>query len=169
MKKELVIFFLIGLAIAFLFSQYTYKQQKKIAENIPTISPLQKETQYFAYFAIFTNGTFRLFNDEKYHNKSQDIFIEKNNVNKIIIKKSGTTWEDFFETLPMSLNKDCLTTGTGQVFCTNEVNTLKFYINGKRDNNALQKPIQENDALLVTYGPDNGDVSNQLERLSDIK
>jgi hypothetical protein len=51
----------------------------------------------------------------------------------------------------MKLTKDCLTTGTGQVFCTGESGTLKFFINGAGDPNALEKEINEGDLLKVIF------------------
>ena len=53
-----------------------------------------------ASFAIFTNGTFRLFTAAMYHNLSEDVFIQADNPNIVHVKKTGITWDVFFKTLP---------------------------------------------------------------------
>lgn len=138
------ILILLGLGI-FLF---ILKPEGKSEINI--IPSTKKVVSFKASFAIFTNGTFRIFTDSKYHGKSPDAFMDEANI--VIVKKNGTTWADFFNTLPMTLNKDCIITGTGQTFCTNNTSRLRFFINGSEEPNALDKEIKENDKLLITYG-----------------
>ncbi len=119
-----------------------------------------------ASFAIFTNGTLRIFTAAMYHNLSPDVYIEASNPNKIIIKKSGVTWDDFFSTLPFKLTKNCLVTGTKQTFCTGSKGTLRFYLNGDKKESALDLEIQNGDKLLVTFGDDSESViKSQLDRL----
>lgn len=105
-----------------------------------------------AGFAIFTNGTFRIFTDPKYHRQSELVYIDAAKPNVVIVGKPGATWGDFFSSLPMSLTKECLITGTKQTFCTNEQAELQFFINGEKVDDALDREIQHGDRLLVTYG-----------------
>ena len=105
-----------------------------------------------------------------YHNRSNDVFIQADNPNIVHIKKAGVTWGDFFKTLPFKLTKDCLTTGTKETFCTNKRGTLRFYLNGIKQDNALDQKIQKGDQLLVTYGNDNeAKIQNQIKRASGVK
>lgn len=70
----------------------------------------------------------------------------------------------------MKLTKNCLTTGTGQVFCTSGATSLKFYLNGERSNNLLNTEIRKNDEALITYGAENEEeVEIQLKNLSELK
>ena len=105
-----------------------------------------------AAFAIFTNGTFRVFTASMYHNQSSNVYIESSNPNLIQVKKGGVTWGDFFNTLPFKLSDTCLTTGTGETFCTNDTRSLKFYINREFTEDALSREIKNGDKLLVSYG-----------------
>lgn len=119
-----------------------------------TSSPL-KENQNIdikASFLIYTNGTKRDFGFERYYNQSKNVYIDSSSPTTIQVKKRGTTWADFFSTLPMKLTDSCLTTGTGQIFCTNEDMQLKFYINGVLSPNFLQTEIKNNDQALIHYG-----------------
>lgn len=147
---------------------------KKSNIKPPTTSQLQnsqatitqESVDYTASFAIFTNGIFRVFTATMYHNLSKDVFIKTDNPNIVHVKKNGVTWDDFFKTLPMKLTKDCLTTGTKQIFCTNNNEKLRFYLNGKEDVNALDKQILNGDRLLVTYGNENEEeIQKQLQQI----
>lgn len=132
---------------------YVSTQQKDVfVEPEKTITNTKGGfSDYTARFEIYTNGTKRIFSDSKYHNKSQDVYIENSNPSVVNIKKEGLTWADFFATLPMKLEKDCLTTGTGQVFCSNKDKKLKFYINNLENPNALTTTIYPDDFLKVVY------------------
>lgn len=119
----------------------------------PTNSP-SPEVDYSAGFAIITNGTVRIFSAPMYHNLSDEVFIQADNPNVVHIKKTGVTWNDFFDTLPLKLTKECLITGTKQTFCTNTDTKLRFSLNGIENTNALDTQIEAGDQLLVTFGND---------------
>ncbi len=122
-----------------------------------------------ASFAIFTNGTFRVFTATMYHNLSPDVFIEASSQNVIQIKKDGSTWNDFFSTLPFKLTRECLTTVTRQTFCNGLNGTLKFYINGIRNDDALSNKINHGDKMLITYGNEiKEQIQKQLDRLNSL-
>lgn len=146
----LLLIIVIGIILG-AFANPFVQVDSKIPNSIPP-SPTSKLVNYKASFAIFTNGTFRIFTDPKYHNLSPEVFLETPHVNVINVKKDGVTYQDFFNTLPMKLDKNCLITGTNQTFCTGEKNKLRFFINGEEDPNALEKVISEGDKLLVTFG-----------------
>jgi hypothetical protein len=104
-----------------------------------------------------------------YHNLSKNVFIEASNPNIVHIKKRGVTWDDFFKTLPFKLTRDCLTTGTGETFCTKGENRLKFYLSGVKTNDLLNKEIMKDDKTLITYGSENeDDIQKQIKRLNEI-
>jgi len=121
------------------------------AEPTSATSTSDLPAEFTAQFKITTNGTERIFTDQKYHNLSADVFIESEKPDVIQVKRLGVTWKEFFATLPMSLTQDCLTTGTGQTFCTNESSELKFWLNGGEAAEVLEQNIQPNDFLLVEY------------------
>ncbi len=115
-------------------------------------TPTPPITNMKASFAIFTNGTFRVFTAPMYHNLSQEVYIDASNPNIVRVEKADITWDDFFSTLPFKVTHECLTTGTGETFCTGSNGELKFYINGKKTVNALDQIINDRDKLLVTFG-----------------
>ncbi len=134
--------------------------QQTIENSATPITDIQ------ASFAIFTNGSFRVFTAAMYHNLSQDAYIDASNPNIVQVKKSGTTWNDFFSTLPFKLTSECLTTGTKETFCTGKSGTLQFYINGEKNINALSQEIKDGDKLLVTFGKESdAQIKQQINKI----
>jgi hypothetical protein len=85
------------------------------------------------------------------------------------VRRAGVTWGDFFATLPMEVTAECLTTGTGERFCSGGAGELQFYVNGERDQGVLGRVIENGDQLLVSYGDENADeIEEQLERLREL-
>lgn len=139
--------------------------------QVPTEKTTEhQEVQIKASFAIFTNGTFRTFTADRYHNLSEEVFLTPNSPNTVTVTKTGITWKEFFNTLPMEVTKDCLTTGLNQTFCTNDEKTLKFYLNGERYSSALEKEIEDGDKLLVSYGNESDqEIFGQIQRIPEPK
>lgn len=139
----------------------------KLSTDTTDVTP--QPADFTAAFAIYTNGTFRVFTASMYHNRSPDVYIETANPNLVRVKKSGVTWQEFFDTLPFKLTPDCLTTGTGETFCTSEVNQLAFYLNGVNTSDALSREIKPRDQLLVHYGKEDIEIVQQeLEKLKSL-
>lgn len=124
----------------------------------PQVNPYQ------AVFLIFTHGVQRDFSAAMYLNQSSDVYIEATNPSIIHVKQSGVTWNEFFQTLPFELTRDCLTTGTGQQFCTGNEGTLTFFLNGNNTPEVLQQIIQPADRLLISFGNEN---ETQLKKQFD--
>lgn len=168
----IVVMILIGLGYYFISGNKPSTEPEATDKNNTNLieqssqEPFNQKTDTRASFAIFTNGTFRIFTDSMYHNLSEDAYIDSKNPNIIQVKISETTWGDFFKTLPFELNRNCLTTGTGQKFCDGQNGKLRFFINGKEDPEALGKVINHEDKLLVTFGSESeSQIKNQLEKI----
>ena len=117
-----------------------------------TVSSPQPFSSFTATFEITTNGTQRIFTESKYHNQSDVVFITSAQPSVLTVIQEGVLWRDFFDTLPFSLNEECLVTGTGQTFCSNETQTLRFFINDQETPNALNEIIRPGDNLRVVFG-----------------
>ena len=120
---------------------------------IPTLLPESSFAPYTARFEIVTSGTKRIFTDARYHNQSTDVYITATDPSQIMVNKPDVTWQQFFDTLPapMKVGASCLHTGTGQEFCTNETQTLRFILNGQDQPDVLTIPIAPNDNLLISF------------------
>jgi len=126
-------------------------QTEALVEDLSNPNNKSSEVDISATFEIYTRGTKRIFTDSKYHNLSTDVYILSQDPGVIYVKKEEITWSNFFNTLPMSLSKECLVTGTNQTFCTGENGILRFFINGVENRNALDLEIQNQDSLVVKF------------------
>ncbi|MEX2028115.1 MAG: hypothetical protein WD988_01270 [Candidatus Curtissbacteria bacterium] len=113
---------------------------------------VQEKVDFQASFEIYTDGLKRNFSNPKYHNKSEDVFITAEDPSIIHVKRSEIKWGDFFDTLPMKLEKECLTTGDGERLCNSQTKTLKFYVNNVENPNFLNEKIKSGDKARITYG-----------------
>lgn len=118
-----------------------------------TPAPIMQEKQVniTAAFTIITGNITRSFKAEKYHNQSPDVYIEASNPTIVHVTKKGITWDDFFQTLPMKVTRDCLTTGDGETLCDGEGGTLKFYLNDAEDGDILGREIKDGDKALIKF------------------
>jgi hypothetical protein len=163
MNKIIALILGVGI-VGFLVYGFISSSIKKPPPPLP-VAAAQK-VDYSAGFAIFTNGTFRVFTAAMYHNLSEDVYIQADSPNVIRVKKFGTTWNDCFKTLPFKLTKDCLITGTKETFCTGNRGALKFYLNGEINEDILNREIKNGDKLLISYGSEFGDsIKKQINRI----
>lgn len=167
--KIIPVFVVVGVLVAVGFFIFFSSNQKPVS-TVRSTSEVQTKEVAKAAFAIFTNGTFRVFTSPMYHNLSPDVYIDSSTPSIVQVKKVGVTWDQFFETLPMKLTKECLTTGTGQEFCTKDSQILKFYLNGSLETHALDKEINSGDRLLVSYGDESdSEIEEQFQRVPVVK
>jgi len=140
------------------------KTDQDSTESTIESSVEQPATPFTAQFLIYTNGTQRIFTATMYHRQSPAAYLTSENPSIIHVEQPNITWQVFFDTLPFSLDPTCLTTGTGQRFCSDESQRLSFFLNGAADPQALAKTIQPNDQLLITFGPNNDQhIEQQLQ------
>lgn len=140
---------IVGLAI---FASRSKPQTADLPNTAtPSPAPVSGNTDISATFTIITGNITRSFKADKYHNQSPDVYIEASDPKVIHVKKAGITWDDFFQTLPMKLTKDCLVTGDGETLCDGKSGSLKFYLNEIETPNLLDKEIKEDDKALIKF------------------
>lgn len=110
-----------------------------------------ENVDFTASFTIITGSVTRNFNAAMYHNLSPDAYIESVNPTVVHVKKKGATWDDFFQTLPFTLTKDCLTTGTKEILCTGQNGTLRFFLNDLENPDLLDEEIHAGDRVLIRF------------------
>lgn len=57
----------------------------------------------------------------------------------------------FFESLNMSFSRSCFILGDKQSFCNNFDNELRFFVNGKPNNQFQHYTPRNNDIILIAY------------------
>lgn len=161
---------ILGAAYYFGFSSPNQKSTTQ-QEPVSSASPTSSVVDYRSGFKIYTNGTMRIFSDPRYHNQSPDAYLEAVDPSIVHVKKRGVTWGNFFDTLPspMKVRKDCLTTGTSQLFCSGPDGTLRFFLNGVETRDLLGKEIVHGDRVLVTFGNNEEVIQQQLATVPEIE
>lgn len=133
------------------FQNQNLSSSQTIPTPSPTSAPQEKVVDIKATFGIITNGMVRSFKNPKYHQRSSEVYLLADDPTVVHVKKAGTTWDDFFKTLPMKLTHDCLTTGDGETYCTGSDGTLRFYLNDNEDPNLLDREIKDGDKALIEF------------------
>ncbi len=160
LSNKLLIAVAMIVSIIIIIAGYLYLTRSKTTAPASTTQnssqPIKAETvftPYTASFQIVINGETRTFTDPRYHNKSADVYIapEGSSQVQVVVAKPNITWGDLFKTLPMSVDTNCIVTGTKQTFCSNATKQLQFYINGVESPNALTADIEPGSQLKIVY------------------
>lgn len=115
-----------------------------------------RDVDYQASFAVFINNVKRDFTLPMFYEQSPRAYITSRFPGFVQVKKAPTTWGQFFNSLPITLDYTCLQTHDRQQLCTDDNKTLKFFLNGDRVYDLLDREIQPNDRVLVSYGNESG-------------
>ncbi len=166
MKRWLLILGILVLAIVagVLINDYDKKrilnlEKVVVASPTPTvvitITPTETIVDAESYprkamFKIITKGIVRNLSNAMYQEQSGQAFIPSGYPTTVEITEE-TTWQEFFDTLPFSLDSECLLTGDGERFCNGEGGTLAFELNGVIVQDALTRTINSSDELIVRF------------------
>lgn len=159
-KAKMFILIITAFIVSGITGWYLYSNQNQsipvgqtdTSKDTPVSTNTPIVNEFNASFEIVTNGTRRIFTAAMYHNQSSEVFIQNPDPSIIYVKKEGITWTDFFKTLPFSLTKTCLVTGTKETFCNDGNKKLMFFLNSLEMPDALDLKIQPGDVLRVVYG-----------------
>lgn len=132
--------------------------------NKPQIGPLGG-VHWHADFKVFVDGKPISFVKRDLMVKAQYVHIENMDGDVIHVHASGVTVGEFFRTLGMKLNNECFLINK-QKYCSDEQKTLKFYVNGEPNDLYGDYLIGDQDQLLISYGPANEDIKEQLASIT---
>ena len=69
----------------------------------------------------------------------------------------------------MDFNKDCITPDDKEKLCSDGNNKLKFFVNGKENNEFENYVFNDLDKILISYGNENQEqIKNQLDSITDF-
>ena len=145
-----------------------------------------KDVHEHADFAVYLSGNKFDFSADKYqsdepddeqnheheedHTNALDPYVHIHNKKGDIIHKhkQGITLGYFFETLGMEFNDDCFGLDDGSKYCSDDSNSLKFFVNGARSAKAGSYEFSDLDQILISYGPlTDSSLQAQLDSVSD--
>ena len=109
----------------------------------------------------------RIFGDKfdfslpNYQIKSSWIHFENQDGDTVHRHASGVELEFLFNSLGIGLDEDCFEFPDGRQFCTNEDQSLKYFINHRQVNDIRDYVVMEEDRILISYGNDDNIVIEQ--------
>ncbi len=127
-------------------------------------------THVHATMLVMINGKEAIdFSQEKYQVRSPYIHFEYGNGYLVHMHATNVYIGYLFKSLNMRFDDQCLTLDNGTSYCNDANNTLKFYVNGKRNDEYGNYVFKDGDKLLISYGPeDPEEIDRELRMLDDI-
>jgi hypothetical protein len=167
-----VIVLVIGVSVLVVHASAAQNEQHRLAilaQQTRETAMQNAKQPYTARFLIFTNGTKRILSSNGYLLQWPYAYLRSDGPTVIHVAKQGVHWQDFFQSLPLTLTAQCLGISQIQQFCTEGENTLKFYLNGVKQDNLLSLEIHDGDRLLISYGAENQvELNDQLVQLAKL-
>jgi dipeptidyl aminopeptidase/acylaminoacyl peptidase len=114
-----------------------------------------------AAFAIKINGKQIDFSQPKYQLQSRLIHVEGGDGTTLHRHATGVPFAEFIKSVNMNIENGCFTLDDGKQYCNNDINKLRFFINGNETESINNYVINPNDRILVIYGNENADQINQ--------
>ena len=120
-------------------------------------------THEHADFAVYINNERINFALPGYMLKSDYVHLENMGGDKIHKHATGVTLGYFFKTIGVEISSECITIEKKE-FCNSNEKSLRFYINGIKDDSALEHEIRDGDVYIISYGT----AEEAFEQLSQI-
>lgn len=127
----------------------------------------QKDVHYHANFGLFINGERDKFDNFSYYeevsacsqsevdNPKHNVHMHDREYQLIHVHAHAATWGAFFANLGYTLGNKVVATGDGVYADGQDGKKLRFLLNGKPVDTVADRVIQDQDALLVSYGDEN--------------
>lgn len=187
-NRGLFIMTIVFLATASGFFLYYFMNQSdidsRIIQNTFVIDPEKKLVNQYdvgkygsehshAAIVIFIQEQKLDFSYERFQLASKYIHFENHNPYLIHKHAVGAPLEMLFVSLGIKISKDCIILNyyleTKTSFCSDEENSLEFYVNGNLYPSDLSTYVfNHNDRILITYG-DGNSTKQQLEYLKTLE
>ena len=125
-------------------------------------------------FKVYTNGKSLNFADDKYYMKSSFIHLDnqqdKDDAGGVLhMHATGVPLWVFFKSIGTDFNKECITLESKEKLCNDGSKKLKFFVNGKENNEFENYVFKDLDKILISYGNENQEqIQNQLNSITDF-
>ncbi len=140
--------------------------------NIGVLDKTKQKHHYHADLKVYINGEEIDFAQEKYFVKSRFIHVENDvqgDTGKVLhMHATGVPLWIFFESTGMKFEKDCLTLDTGEKYCNSNNKILRFYVNGKPNEEFGDYIFQDNDRILISYDLAGKDIKSQIDSVTSF-
>ena len=179
MAKKVLVFYLIILILTVLFLwqwvskgalQAQISQLQKYNSQLQLLSGIGQlaSTHIHADIKVYIGSQSIDFSQKKYQLATSFIHFEEGIGNVVHVHATGMTMGHLFKSLKSGLSNNCVVL-EGQSYCNDNEKKLKFYVNGKPNNEFSNHVIHDLDKVLVSYGNENdADIQNQLSSITNL-
>lgn len=177
-KKDLVFYVLIFVLAALLMWQWLSRaalqtqinQLQKYNSQMQLLLGMGQlgSTHIHADVKVYINGQSVDFSQHKYQLASSFIHFEDGLGDVVHIHATGMTLGQLFKSLKGDLSNECIVLD-GQSNCNENGKKLKFYVNGKPNNQLDNYAFHDLDKILVSYGSENeSEIQKQLDSITNL-
>lgn len=132
---------------------------------------LRQEVHWHADVAIYIRGERLDLGEERileHFQPNPNIHFHPPDFNVVHVHREQSTWDELFSSFGITLRKGCLTLPDETQYCSNEQETLKFYVNGVRVDAIHFEDVFDLERVLISYGPaEDPSIPAQLAAVSD--
>ena len=127
-----------------------------------------------ADWKVYVNGKPINFADNKYYMQSSFLHLDddqnKEDASGVLhMHATGVPLWVFFKSIGMNFDKNCITLGNNEKLCNDGDKKLKFFVNGKENNEFENYVFNDLDKILISYGNENQEqIQNQLNSITDF-
>ncbi len=134
-----------------------------------------------ADWKIYVNGKIVDFSDKAHMERMRNnlgvssfIHVDSGNLlpektgDVIHMHASGVPLWIFFESIGMRFDRDCLVLENNKKYCNSDENSLKFYVNGKENNEFENYVFKDLDKILISYWKKDSDLTDELNSITDF-
>lgn len=162
---------LILLITVFVGGFYWFLNSKHQEESY-TATKSSDEVHVHSDFMMYLNDERVRFTDDKYQSYKDHVMMEDfhfhDGSDEVIHRHAdGLTLAVFLGSLGYTFTQDCLTNDAGAIFCADDKNVLRLYVNNQIIEDVTSYIPQDSDRILVYYGtPDNPKLADYLSEIT---
>lgn len=132
-----------------------------------------------ADFALFARGKQFDFSEERFmanqagddhedDGHAHDTMHLHDEVGHVIHRhKPGQTLGNFLDSIGFNTKENCITTDTGDAYCTTDSEAWRMYVNGTETDVDMEYVFADEDKILLSFGASDADVEVQLQQMTD--
>jgi hypothetical protein len=164
-----------GLLVALLVGTFIIKPDHDHPSASHPIGATQgEEVHVHGDFRMYIGDERIRFTDDKYQSSSAtthhaSLHFHDGNDEVIHRHADGVTLVEFFDSIGMTLDNECLILDTGTQYCTNATGTLMLIVNNERTLDIENYIFAEEDRILIYYGdPTNPNIRDYTVGVTDL-
>ncbi len=100
--------------------------------------------------------------------KDPNVHVHDGNGDVVHKHREGATLGMFFKSIDISFDQNCLTLDTGEKYCNDEKNELRFLVNGQDDQRFANYELKDLDRVLINYGPKGENLETKINSITDL-